>query len=103
MSRPRCVITGCALVSPQEEFCVWGDLHEVGSTWVFNGVVNQRDGETGNLIGEAHRQYRSPPPDAIKQLVIHDSTVVPYFERRGVFVIAKSLASLNQAAKEYLA
>lgn len=89
----RCLITGCALVSVQEGWATWGDLFEVGDTYVFNAMLHK---------GEALRSYQRPVPYELKQLLIHESFAPTYFERRGVIVISKADASLNATAKEYL-
>ena len=83
----NCVITGCALVvggawSP-------GDLYMTsaeGDTLVF--VSNTQDGKPVRLHGEPHYNKRLEPSD--------------HWEKRGVFVIRKRRANLNQAALDYI-
>lgn len=89
MSRPECLITGCALVLERAEQWTWGDLHRVGDTWVFSAVLN--------VHGETH--WKSGIPEADRRALISRG---PFFERRAVIVIAGEAAYLNDAAKEYL-
>lgn len=90
MSRPECLITGCALVDDRGQRWTWGDLHRVGDTWVFNSVL--RDSETAwrcDVLDDKSRR---------RILIVKG----PFFERRGVIVIAGEAAYLNDVAKEYL-
>lgn len=80
----QCVITGCALVDTFGERWMWGDLHEEGDCYVFNGTN----------VWKTHPL----PGDHIKQVAIEGST----FEKRGVAVFEKSVAVLNDAARAYL-
>lgn len=93
MSFPRCIITGCAFVDTAYGETAWGDLFEVGDTYVFNAAVTQ-----GETLWE-----RSLPRGDVKQLLTLPSFASPYFERRGVIVISKSDAKLNEVAREYVA
>lgn len=83
------LITGCGLTI-NEHFRIWGDLWSVGECYVFNAC--------GSEEGLA-----SPFPDHTKQLVVDDGGLHrSYFQRRNVFVVPKSDASLNLAAATYL-
>lgn len=94
-----CIITGCALVS--DAACVWGDLHSIGSAYVFNAVLHHSDHQGQEAVrGEAAWQFGSLPPPLIKQIEYKGSK--PFFERRGVIVMAASYCEFNQAAREYL-
>lgn len=88
----KCLITGCALIREGDDAVVWGDLFEVGDTYVFNACLNH---------GEAAWQFYpdNNVPLHIKSLTCDDRQ---FFERRGVIVVAKANASLNQAAKDYI-
>lgn len=87
--RPQCIITGCDLIS--EDFSwVHGDLHKVGDTWVFNAVT-AKDGVVWNY---SRRLSQCP---SLVMIPGHS-----YFERRGVFVIDKTSAELDKAARAYL-
>lgn len=89
-----CIITGCALVDDRQGRCVWGDLHEIGESYVFNAVLDH---------GETAWQHGAPVHDHMKQLVIADKCPADaWFERRGVFVLAKQWGELNRPAREYL-
>lgn len=89
MSRPECLITGCALLLPRARQWAWGDLHRVGDAWIFNAVLDGR-GETNWRYEELY---------AVQRILIARGS---YFERRGVIVIAGEAAYLNNVAKEYL-
>lgn len=91
-----CIITGCALVDPTHERWVHGDLWVVGTSWVFNAVMN-RQGDT------AWNYEAFPAIDRARALVIRrDAAQVDYFERRGVIVLAREAAELNPPAVEYV-
>jgi len=88
MSLP-CVITGCALVHHGR--WIAGDLFDAGDHWVFNGNWNRSEPNEPTWITRmdaCHYRCRFEPTD--------------WFERRGVFVIHKSNANLNQDALEYI-
>jgi hypothetical protein len=85
----KCIITGCALVI--DNACVWGDLFEEGSCYVFNGNTAK---------GQTQWQYDGLPPDLIKQIKF--TGLSQPFERRGVLVMAKKDCELNKAAKGYI-
>ena len=87
-----CLITGCGLQVGFEQ--VWGDLHKEGDCYIFNAVLN-REGEA-NLRATPE----NPMTSTRNILVLQDGA--PYFERRGVFVVHRTWAVLNPAAKEYL-
>lgn len=83
---PRCIITGCTLIYAG----TWqsGDLFELGDIYIFNAV------------GEP--QYEGEPFYE-RAVILADIPHQTYFERRDVFVFAKSAAALNDKAKAYLA
>lgn len=85
--RPRCVITGLALISPADDAWIAGDLFDAGSVWIFNG--NCEGGRPAWLYEEPHYQKHITPTGV-------------FWERRGVFVIPKEDAQLNSAALEYM-
>ena len=85
MNLERCLITGCFMVDGSGASC-YGDLFEVGNTYVFNAVDKPRH---VNVDGQA------------KTLVLDPG--VSHFCRRDVHVVPKVNAQLNYAAKEYLA
>lgn len=89
-----CIITGCALVDGDRS--LWGDLHAVGESYVFNGVVDAR--------GHAGWEYNTHIAHTTKALeIIPAASATHYaFERRGVVVIPKGAARLNHAATQYL-
>lgn len=91
----KTLITGCDLVDPQENRWVHGDLHEIGDTYVFNAVLDNR--------GQSNWSYEDW--DSVitsRALILHPAVNFRFFERRGVLVIAKSDATLTDAAKEYI-
>ena len=79
----QCIITGCALQLPNDGY-VWGDLHEEGDCYVFNGSGPVH---FGGDFAEG------------KVLIIWSDY---YFERRNVFVVAKTQAKLNEKALDYI-
>lgn len=81
---PRCLITGCALYHADTGLFYWGDLHEIGDTYIFNGVVNASS--------------ESEPPVGIRLITVHGHC----FERRDLWVIHLSQATLNDKAKEHI-
>ena len=85
---PRCLVTGITLVDPVQGKKVYGDLHELGSTYVFNACLTPTN-------GEAAWQYDT---------AVNDRAVMcgHYFERRGVIVFIQAEAALNQAARDYI-
>ncbi|MGD9674519.1 MAG: hypothetical protein AB7U98_13685 [Candidatus Nitrosocosmicus sp.] len=87
---PQCVITGCAMQVGNAY--AWGDLHELGDTWIFNGVPTK----------DARMVWVHYPPAADQKILIvtnPDAT----FTRRGLCVIPKSCAELNLVAKRHIA
>lgn len=87
---PECVITGCALYSPEEGKSVWGDLHQLGGVWIFNAVLDEHM--------EARWEH-GVPEDWLKVVQCRGTN---YFERRGVIVVAIGDAWLNDAAWAHL-
>lgn len=90
MSEMECIITGCAL--EEHDAFIVGDLHEMGDTWIFNGVVR---GDQAYWIPKSVGSY--PQRDKVINL-----TGIPYFERRGVFVFQRDTSLLNEAAKQHI-
>lgn len=88
---PKCLITGCELYDHTQDRWVHGDLHRIGSSYVFNAVLYD---------GEAHWMYDTPLPKWAKAL--HIDNGAPYFERRGIIVVGILDAELNEHAKKYL-
>lgn len=84
---PRCIITGCDIQILN--YHQHGDLFELADCYIFNAVGEASYGD---------KFYSS----ASRCLLVRDSLHLAYFERRNVFVIAKSDAILNEAAKAYL-
>ena len=82
----QCVITGCALVVAGDGW-VAGDLFDGGSSWVFCGNVSNNQPQW-LPIADLHYSKQLRPRD--------------WFEKRGVFIIDKSEANLNEAALEYI-
>ena len=87
----KCVITGCALISPYSGCWVAGDLFDGGTVWVFNGNYAGTD--------PAWLPTTHVPIHYSKHITPTDGN---YFERRGVFVIFKDKATLNTAALEHI-
>lgn len=86
----QCVITGCALIEGNR--WVAGDLFDAGSVYIFNGNIHLDRPSTAQPlwlpIESAHYSKTLAPDD--------------WFEKRGVFVIEKSKANLNDAASQYV-
>lgn len=93
MPREKCVITGCGFYDPFKREVIWGDLFDGGSYWILNGNAWQG--------GQASWSVVAAPPEKIKCL-IGKGKPFGYFERKGVVVIDKIDAELNQLAKDYL-
>lgn len=90
---PQCLITGCALIRPDG---LWTpvDLHQLGDVYFFR-----------------------PPQDNSRETFWNDPEVTPIFyaktvklnigshwvDRRGVILVHKSEATLNDAAQAYIA
>lgn len=92
MSTNPCIITGCDLYDVEHNRWAHGDLFEYGDCYVFNAVV-QKDNE----VVWRQQQWGD------KFLTLLNVQSYPgYFERRGIFVIPKHLAHLNQAARDYI-
>lgn len=92
-----CLITGCALVDDTQARSVWGDLHRIGDTFIFNAVLDPDR--------EAAWQYGKDAacPNVVKQLTIRSNCpAAAVFERRGVIIVHIGWADLNQAAQDYI-
>ena len=89
----KCIITGCTL--ERGGSWVHGDLHVAGDCYIFNAVLNPHK---GSAFGEAYWQYDEDTFDD-KVLTIDSPH---YFERRGVIVIPRAYATLNEAARRYV-
>lgn len=84
----RCIITGCALVV--DDAWIAGDLYTQGAesdSLIFVG--NQQNGEACWLYNKPISYSKRLAPAGL-------------WEKRGVFIILKVDANLNQAALEYL-
>lgn len=82
-----CLITGCALINGHA--AAWGDLHDLGDVFIFNAVLK-----------DLEPYWQSAEPFVAGKYL--DITHADYFERRGVFVIPKHTAQLNQVAIDYI-
>ena len=92
MQGPECLITGCELIIREEGKMLHGDLHALGGTWIFNGVVNDFEA-LWHFKDELLDRRFSP-----YVLTLHG----PYFERRGVIVFDPLHCTPNPAAMAYL-
>lgn len=90
-----CLITGCALVTPLNDYA-WGDLHRIGATWVFNPTLD--NGETNWQRNVDLKAYA----DECQLIIFEHMPAAGYFERRGVIVIEHDWAQLNDVALAYL-
>ena len=90
----NCIITGIALVAVDGLHAVAGDLFDCGTHYVFNGNWERGKGDN----------YSPKPAWLPVDQLPYNRRMAPttYWERRGVFVIPKGEANLNQAAQEYL-
>ena len=88
-AQPECIITGCGLVSGNA--WNWGDLHTFGGLWIFHGASHAVE----------WLSFDATVRQAQERCLILESDAT-FFQRRGVFVIAKKGARLNGRAKEYL-
>lgn len=84
----KCIITGCALVNESLQEWVAGDLFDSDEFYVFNGNFD---------VASFRASWLKGPPSYSKVLAPWD-----YWERRGVFIIPKEMANLNQAALAYI-
>lgn len=82
----NCIITGCSLEYGGAHY--HGDLFEFDGHYLFNAVHQH---------GEA---IANPAPTCDRALIVFFDAEV--FERRGVFVIPKMAAALNDAARTYV-
>lgn len=92
MNQPQCIITGCALVCPNEGKWAWGDLHRLGTALVFRSVVCQR--------GKTAWSYELKDCDFNDKAVQVDSNAI--FDRAGVVVFMEADAKLNLPATVHL-
>lgn len=83
--KTKCLITGCYLVDGSNQSHVYGDLHSIGESYVFN-ACNQMN-------------YGVLDPNA-RALIINP--MADFFHRRDVYVVPMASAQLNPAAKEFL-
>jgi len=91
MNLPDCILTGCYFHSPLEGKYVRGDLHRIGDCY----IVTANTEATSN----AAWHYGAPPASDMVVGAMQSS----YFERRGVIVFTKAVATFNRQAEEYLA
>lgn len=89
----RCVITGVALI--QGDSWAAADLFDGGDFWVVNANTCVIGISTTTWIGVA--DY---PPHYKNHITLVPDT--HFWERRGVFVVHKSCAVLNEAAVKYI-
>lgn len=94
-SKPCCIITGCDIQfaaevhdSLSEPLLQHGDLWELADCYIFNAVGEPQPGSKSG-----HSSYL---------LTVRAGDRLNYFERRNVFVVPKSEASLNPAAIKYV-
>jgi hypothetical protein len=86
-----CIITGA--VAFNGAAWVGGDLHQIGTAYVFNCCMHQENGEPLWAERESWSHYSRE---------IDFSASAQYFERRGVIVASAAGTALNDAAKEYV-
>lgn len=87
----ECIITGCNLYDPAYFRWVHGDLHQTQDIYVFNACLDEK-GESRWISGTA-------PEDERMLVCMEDYNI---WVRRGVFVIPKMYAYLNDLAAKYL-
>lgn len=87
---PRCVITGCDLVTTDDDKYAHGDLHKVGDSYVFNAITN------GKL---SCTSWRRAKPHADLRVFVNSND---FYEKRGVIVFDKSVATFSDAARDYM-
>lgn len=88
--QPRCVKTGCGLITPHGDF-FWGDLHQFGELYIFNAATNAE----GKALAGTFREQESASTAVI--------TAPPsVWERRGVFIFPVVDAELNDSLARYL-
>jgi hypothetical protein len=83
----QCMITGAVLHIKDEGKWARGDLHRIGSTYVFNAIVWDDAWNYGEIEGP------------LTDMVISLPYGLDYFERRGVVVFPVTNAALNPAAQ----
>ena len=91
-----CLITGCGIYILGEEIALWGDLFEMGSVYILNGVVG-KDGSAWLLY---HRTLPDVLASSDKMVILRGGA--KYFERRGVVVVEKAHTTFNETARNYL-
>lgn len=87
----ECIITGCGLLIPAEGKWAHGDLHMVGTCFVFNAAMHN---------GETEWTLRKVGEEVSNRVIILDQPY--YFERRGVIIFDAMHSHFNQAARTYL-
>jgi hypothetical protein len=101
----RCIITGCALVDDDKSCWAWGDLFvdDLAQVYIFNACVDTEKWTalTHSRRGETAWHFGIPVPPGSKALSF-TSIFHEVFDKRGVVVIPKGVASLNLPAQEYL-
>ena len=78
-----CVLTGCIFVDPYQGKSIRGDLHELGSCYIFNA-------------SGCEWEYESPH-DSQRQIASET-----YYEKNKVIVFEQDTGTFNAAAVEYL-
>ena len=90
---PVCLITGCDLFIADERKTLHGDLHWIGTTYIFNGCL--ADGQAAWSY-----KYNNPEHTTARVMIIKDSN--KYFERRGVLVVDINDVEFNSIARGFL-
>jgi hypothetical protein len=89
MDGGKCLITGCALVFPQDEIAHWGDLFEFEGLYAFNAVVHKL---TQQPVFDTY--------DADRPAIFVGDT--PIMQHNGIFLIPQKDAAFNPTATAYL-
>ena len=92
---PKCIITGCGL--RKGPAWSWGNLFEWGGLWIFHGASHATQWLSYDA---ALREGPLALKGGEKALILEPDAT--YFERRGVWVIAKTHTWLNEKAQQYL-
>ena len=90
-----CLFTGCTLHIPQEGKALHGDLHSIGSTYIFNGVLHGFD--TAWMYGDEALELTK---DTRRVITLREGRA--YFDRRGVVVFQALDCKFNTTASNYL-
>lgn len=88
----RCVITGMDLWVESSNQGIHGDLFDFDDMWVVNGVVCRTEADW----------YYDKNQAGVSPFILHVPNASSYFERRGMVLVPKGLAYLNDAAYHYV-